>query len=97
MATRVDIDVEDNGAAARYEARAGDELAGFAEYRRSEEAVTLTHTVVEEAFEGQGVGSALARRALDDARERGLGVVPLCSFIRGWIDKHPDYQDLVVS
>ncbi|MDP9407389.1 MAG: N-acetyltransferase [Actinomycetota bacterium] len=93
----MDISVEDNGAAARYEARAGDELAGSAEYRLSDGTVTFTHTVVDDAFEGQGVGSALARRALDDARERGLGVVPQCSFIRDWIDKHPDYQDLVVS
>ena len=93
----MDIRIQDEAAAGRYEARAGDELAGFAEYARGDGVVTFTHTVVDDAFEGQGVGGALARRALDDAREQGLRVEPRCSFIRGWIDKHPDYRDLVAG
>ena len=93
----ISIDVTDNPDAGRFEARAGDDLAGYAEYRLGDGVVAFTHTVVEDAFEGRGVGSALARTALDSARERGLGVQPRCSFIRGWIDKHPDYSDLVVG
>ena len=46
-------------------------------------------------YEGQGAGSQLAREALDDVRRRGLGVVALCPFIAGWIERHPDYADLV--
>jgi predicted GNAT family acetyltransferase len=93
----VDIDVTDNPDASRYEARSGSDLAGFSEYRLRDGLVVFTHTVVDEAFEGQGVGSALARRALDEARERGLQVQPQCSFIRGWIDEHPDYAGLVAG
>ena len=55
----------------------------------------FTHTEVDDRFEGQGVGSALARFALDDVRAEGTRrVVPRCPFIKGWIDKHPDYADL---
>ena len=93
----MDIDVTDNREGSRYEARAGGDLAGSAEYRLGDGVVVFTHTVVDEAFEGHGVGSALARTALDDARERGLQVEPRCSFIRGWIDKHPDYSDLIAG
>ena len=93
----MDIEVRDNPQASRYEARDGDDVAGYAEYRLQDGLVVLTHTVVDDAFEGRGVGSALARTALDDARERGLAVQPRCSFIRGWIDKHPDYADLVTG
>lgn len=79
----------------RYEARDGETLAGLAAYRLSDNQIVLTHTEVEPDYEGKGVGSRLARAALDDARGRGLGVVPVCPFIKGWIDRHPDYADLV--
>lgn len=79
----------------RYEARLDGDLAGFAEYRRAGRLLVLPHTEVDAAHEGRGVGSALARAALDDARRRGVPVLPLCPFIRGWIERHPDYGDLV--
>jgi predicted GNAT family acetyltransferase len=82
----------------RYEARLGDELAGFAAYRLEEGRITFTHTEVGEAFGGKGVGSSLARGALDDVRATGgLTVLPLCPFIKGWIAKHEDYQDLLAT
>ena len=92
---RADVDVQDQPGQSRWEATLGGELAGFAEYRRDGERIVFTHTVVDPAHEGQGIGSALARAALDDARAQGLAVVPRCSFIRAWIDKHPDYVDLL--
>lgn len=95
--TTTGVDVHDAPAAERYEASVGGELAGFAAYRLSSSTITFTHTEVEQAREGQGVGGALARGALDDVRARGLQVRPLCPFIRGWIDRHPDYADLVVA
>lgn len=61
--------------------------------RRDDEIVAL-HTVVEEAAEGKGVGGALAHALLDDARERGLKVVPQCPFVAGFLDRHPEYADL---
>ncbi|WP_028660736.1 GNAT family N-acetyltransferase [Nocardioides insulae] len=90
-----DVEVRDNPGQQRFEAWLDGERAGFAEYRVSGEVATFTHTEVDERFGGRGVGGALARGALDAVRERGLGVRPLCPFIRGWIEKHPDYQDLV--
>lgn len=90
-------EITDNAGKSRYEIRLDGELAGFAEYERGEGAVIFTHTEVDSAFEGKGVGGSLARGALDDVRAKGLSVVPLCPFIKKWIGKHPDYQDLVRS
>lgn len=81
----------------RYEADADGELAGFAEYETTNGTVVFTHTEVDDRFEGQGVGSTLARQALDAARHAGLSVVPRCPFIRSWIERHPEYEDLVAS
>ena len=80
----------------RYEALLGDERAGFAEYILTDELVVFTHTEVDPRFEGHGVGSAIARFALDDVREGGrLKVLPLCPFIKGWIGRHQEYVPLV--
>ena len=92
-----DVEVRNNPEASRYEAWLDGELAGVAVYQSTPTATVFTHTEVDDRFEGRGVGSALARGALDDVRAHGLGVVPLCPFIKGWIGKHADYQDLVVS
>lgn len=78
----------------RFEAHVNGTLAGFAEYIRTPELVVYPHTVVEDEYEGQGIGSALARAALDDARERGLRVLATCPFIHSWMGRHPEYADL---
>ena len=59
--------------------------------------VTFRHTEVDPSFEGQGLGSALARGALDDARARGLQVKALCPFIASYLKRHTEYQDIVVA
>jgi uncharacterized protein len=59
--------------------------------------VVLYHTEIDPAYGGQGLGSTLVRGALDDIRGRGLEVVPLCPFVRAYIDRHPDYADLVTT
>lgn len=93
------VTVVDNEDASRFEARVDGtdgEVAGFAAYELDGHALVFTHTEVEDRHEGQGVGSALARGALDTLRERGgLRVVPRCAFIKGWIDRHPDYAELL--
>jgi len=87
--------VADNPSANRYEARIGDDLAGFAEYQLTDELVVFTHTEVKPAFEGAGVGSALARFALDGIRADGRRkALALCPFIKGWIQRHPEYLDI---
>jgi uncharacterized protein len=70
-------------------------VAGFADYQLSPGEILFTHTEIDDAYEGKGLGSVLVRHALDDARERGLAVLPMCPFVRGWIGKHEDYLDLV--
>ena len=92
-----DVVVQDNPAEARVEARVDGELAGFAAYVDREATRVFTHTEVDPAYGGQGVGGAIARGALDGARASGRSVVPLCPFIKGWIEKHPDYADLVAT
>lgn len=88
------LTVTDNPEKSRYEARTdAGELAGIVDYRLADGVITFVHTEVQ--LEGHGVGGLLARSVLDESRERGLGVVPQCPFLRGWIDKHPDYADLV--
>lgn len=91
----MDVDLHDHQTEFRYEARSGRRLAGTAAYELTDSMIIFTHTVVAEGFEGHGVGGALARFALDDARARGLRVRPDCPFIRGWIDRHPEYANLV--
>lgn len=87
-----DVVVTNNPDENRYEARLGDELAGFAEYTLTDELIVFTHTEVDPAFEGRGVGSALARFALDDVRDKGeRKVMPLCPFIKAYIERHREY------
>ncbi len=90
-----DVAVTDVSDATRYEAKVGGELAGFAEYERRDGRVIFPHTVVDDEYEGHGVGGALARGALDDARARCEKVVPLCPFIAAYIERHEEYADLV--
>lgn len=76
----------------RYEAYLDGERVGELAYARRGDLVTALHTEVSPEAEGQGVGGALARALLDDARAGERLVMPLCPFVSGWIDRHPDYQ-----
>jgi predicted GNAT family acetyltransferase len=87
--------VTDNAGQSRFEVHVGGERAGLVDYHRNGDLLSLTHTEVGDNFQGLGLASTLARFALDSARERGLGVLPSCSYISGWIRKHPDYAELV--
>jgi predicted GNAT family acetyltransferase len=89
--------VVDARAARRYEATIDDELAGTLEYVAKHERLALVHTEVLPAFEGRGVGSALVRFALGDARRRGLRVIATCSFVRTYVERHPETHDIVVG
>lgn len=89
--------VRDAPARSRYEAEAGGVLAGIAVYTLDGDRLTLEHTEVMPEAEGRGVGGALARAALDDARARGLRVVPRCPFMAAYVRRHPEYEDLVAD
>ncbi|WPB57412.1 GNAT family N-acetyltransferase [Xylophilus sp. GOD-11R] len=95
MASSSDITIHQQQDQQRWEARIGESLAGFCAYDREPDRIVFTHTVVQPEFEGRGVGSALAERALDDARAQGLKVRPSCRFIAAYIERHPQYADLV--
>ena len=84
-----------NETAQRFEAVIEDRVVGFAEYRPAGQHLMFTHTEVNEALEGQGVGGALVRYSLEDARARGVGVVPMCPFYVTYLKRHPEYQNLV--
>ena len=87
------VRVQDNPARERFELRIGDQFA-FADYRREKGQVVFLHTEVPTAWRGTGIGSELARGALELVRERGEKVVPRCSFIAAFIERNAEFQDL---
>ena len=87
-------DVTDNAELERFEIHTDGELAGFAQYRRRDGRIVYFHTEVDDAYEGQGLGSQLVRAALDASRAAGEVVEPKCPFFKSYIEKHPEYADL---
>ncbi|WP_448615773.1 GNAT family N-acetyltransferase [Modestobacter sp. URMC 112] len=79
----------------RYEIREGDRRLGLAAYQRRGDQVVFTHTEVDSDSGHSGLGGTLVRAALDDVRSKGGTVVPRCPFVRGCIERHPEYRDLV--
>ncbi len=88
--------VEENPAKHRFEILVDDALAGFTAYLPRGEVLVFTHTEVDDRYQGMGVGAALIRGTLDQIRARGGKVVPRCPFMAAFIERHPDYADLVV-
>lgn len=88
--------VLDVAESSRFEIRVDGRQAGFAQYRMPDLGlIVFTHTEIDNAYEGRGLGSVLIRAALDTARGRGLAVRPDCPFVRGYIARHGEYLDLV--
>jgi uncharacterized protein len=90
-------DVRDNAEQHRFEIVVDGEVAGFAEYQRRDGAVVMTHTEVGDAYEGQGLAGKLVQAALDQLRASGDKVVAECPYVAKWIERHPDYQDLLAA
>jgi predicted GNAT family acetyltransferase len=82
--------VRHNPAQSRYELDTEHGTA-VAIYRQQGDRAIFTHTEVPPADEGRGIGSQLVRAALDDARRRGLKIVPACSFVAAFMRCHPEY------
>jgi predicted GNAT family acetyltransferase len=87
--------VEDNAELSRYEIKDNGRVVGTADYRVENDLVVLPHTEVDPARQGAGLGAELIQNALDAIRQSGKRVVPQCWYVAQFIDKHPDYQDLV--
>lgn len=86
----------DNEAKKQYEFHIDGDLARI-EYIKAQGKIFLTHTEVPEKFEGKGIGSALAKQALDDIQQKGLQLVPLCPFVSAYLNRHPEYNSLIES
>ena len=92
----MDLQIVDAPERQRFEAVRDGAVLGFAAYQKTDELIVFTHTEVQRVHEGKGVGSALARFALDDVRERGgRRVLAICPFIKTWMLRHPAYADLL--
>jgi len=78
----------------QFEIAVGDQVA-FAEYRLVEGGMMFTHTEVPPGLEGRGLGKALILAGLAAARERGLKVLPVCTFFAAYMKKHPETHDLL--
>ena len=88
------VDVPDRG---RFEIRLGDRVVGLASYHVEDGTMALPHTEVDPSVGGRGIGSTLVAGVLAAARERGLTVLPYCSFVRHYIQQHPEEIDLVAD
>ncbi|HXW23820.1 MAG TPA: GNAT family N-acetyltransferase [Xanthobacteraceae bacterium] len=86
--------VRDNAAFNRFELEVDGHLA-VAHYRRSPGLITFTHTEVPSALGGRGVGSTLARGALELARAEGVKVASQCPFVSAYLAKHAEFNDLL--
>jgi predicted GNAT family acetyltransferase len=92
----VTVRVRDNPAENRYEIYDGDQLAGFSEYKLTRTKIAFTHTQIDPAFTGRGMAKHLVTQELDDARARGLAVLPFCPYVRKVIaENRGQYLDLV--
>ena len=92
-----DATVVDSFERQRYEILLGGEVAGVLHYRRHGAGIELMHTEIDQAFEGRGLASRLAAAALDDARGRATPVVASCPFVSSYVERHPEYNDLLAA
>ena len=90
------VEVTDNAGENRFEASVKGQMAVL-DYQQRKDELVLTHTEVPSAARGQGVGGKIVKAALEEARSRGLQVVPRCPFVGRYIEEHPEYEALVAQ
>ena len=88
-------EVRDNAGERRYEIRVGDTLAFLQYHDKAAGVRSLVHTEVPPALAGKGLGGRLVAAALEDARKRGLRVIPVCPFVAAYLSRHPHDADLI--
>lgn len=93
--TDTDVVIRDDPEQDAYVVQVNGEPAGRAEYRTRRGTRVFVHTEVDDRYSGRGVGGRLVRHALEDVKARGIAIVPLCPFFAAYIDRHPEYEDLV--
>ena len=92
-----ELRIVDNPIHHQYEAWLGGHPVGISGYRLEDDRIIFVHTEVDPEVEGKGVGSRLAKGALDDVRQRGLRLVVECPFIAAWLARHHEYADLLAD
>jgi len=95
MVSSAEPEIVNNEDARRWEASLDGQVVGYSEYRLATKRVIFTHTVVEPEYEGRGIGTQLARAALDDALARDLRITPYCPFVRSYLKRHGEYSAMV--
>ena len=91
----MDVTVRENADLNRFELLVDGEMAGQAAYRVRDGVTVITHSEVDPAYRGRGLGNELAGRTLDALRAQGARIRPACSFFAGYVAEHPEYADLV--
>lgn len=81
----------------RYSLWHGSTFVGFIGYQREDDIVTLQHTIVNEDFGRRGYARALVTLVLDSLRAEGAKIIPECSYIQDYLQRYPEYQDMVVT
>jgi predicted GNAT family acetyltransferase len=92
-----DYDVVLNEDARQFELVVDNHKAKVTYVMLSPTSIIFTHTMVPFSLKGQGIASYLAKHVLDYARDNNLNVIPQCPFIRSYIERHPEYDDLVMK
>jgi hypothetical protein len=95
MNTNVENTVRNNTDDRQFELVIDGKLSVIAYIKPDENTIVFTHTEVPEELEGRGIASRLVKAALESAKNDGLAVIPLCPFVNGYIQRHPEYQPLV--
>jgi predicted GNAT family acetyltransferase len=91
----MDATVRDNPAERRFELLVAGEVAGFAAYRVRDGVTVITHSEIDSAFRGKGLGNGLAGQTLDLLRSQGARVITACPFFAKYVGEHPEYDDLI--
>jgi NAD+ kinase len=97
VADASDAVVVDSFEQQRYEILLNGEVAGALAYRRQGGRIDLMDTEIDPAFEGRGLASRLASAALDEARSQGTPVIVSCPFVTGYVERHPEYSDVLAE
>jgi uncharacterized protein len=95
MAVTDRIEVADEPDRDRYEVSVDGAVVGFTAYRARPGLIAFIHTEVDEGFQGRGLADDLIRFALEDARTRGLAVLPFCPFVNAFIQRNREFEALV--
>jgi len=95
MTDQLSVDIQDVPDARRYEARIDGELAGWVDYGRVRNRLVAVHTEVKPEFGGKGIGKALVRRVIADARAGGFTITPRCPLFATHFERNPADQDVL--